>query len=402
MGESSVREGPEQLKDVNQYDFHEIAPYEGQDFLDAAQRLHDSSYFTKNLAASITRLGFVRERRLSSRIAKDLPRLLLEVQNYNEFQKRIFTPYVLEPVEKYTMDSFSVDGLEALDPAKSYVFISNHRDIILDCALLDFALIRDARFEPCEMCFGDNLMVNQFSTDFFKCTGGITVKRSLPSREALENVKILSAYIQYALHVKNKCVWIAQKTGRAKDGRDDTSTAILKMLCHDPLREQGMSIPEALKSLNIVPVAISYQYDPCDISKGREQVRKLRAQGVYSKPKYADVVDMLNGIRMNKGQVHISIGSPLGADYESYADCAREIDRQIHMNYRLYDTNYFSYDYVRSTEIYKDMYADMKTAAFLKRYNNLSEKVRLNILNCYANPVRSYKEELAMLIREKA
>jgi len=146
-----------------------------------------------------------------------------------------------------------------------------------------------------------------------------------------------------------------------------------------------------------VPVAISYQYDPCDITKSEEQIRKLKAEGVYNvyvKKKYADVLDLVRGLRLNKGNVHIQVGTPLGDGIEDVAAAVRETDRQIHVNYKLWDTNYFAYDYINGTKMFESEYAGMNTRSFVRHYRHLKPEVRDFVFREYANPVISMLNEV--------
>jgi hypothetical protein len=147
--------------------------------------------------------------------------------------------------------------------------------------------------------------------------------------------------------------------------------------------------------MNIVPVAISYQYDPNDINKGREEVSR-RLHGTYTKKKYEDLVNMLRGLRRFKGNVHIHFGKPLKEDYETANDVALEIDRQIHIGYRLHDTNYFAYDLLQGPTRFTDKYKNLNTKQFLARYKGLSEDLSKRILRSYANPVVMQMEALGM------
>ena len=193
---------------------------------------------------------------------------LKDVHSYDDFQHKVTAGYFIPAIIDKTTTGFSVSGGEKLDKDKGYLFISNHRDIILDCTLLDYAL-KTKNLPLCEMAVGDNLMVNQLVEDLFRMNGGIIIKRNLPMREKyLESIRI-SEYFVETVSEENKSIWVAQKSGRSKDGKDLTQSAIIKMLYLSKKRE-GYSFSELMKKCNIVPVAISYQYDPNDINKGRE------------------------------------------------------------------------------------------------------------------------------------
>ena len=311
---------------------------------------------------------------------------LKDVHSYDDFQHKVTAGYFIPAIIDKTTTGFSVSGGEKLQKDKGYLFISNHRDIILDCTLLDYAL-KSMNLPLCEMAVGDNLMVNQMVEDLFRMNGGIIIKRNLPMREKyLESIRI-SEYFVETVSEENKSIWVAQKSGRSKDGKDLTQSAIIKMLYLSKKRE-GYSFSELMKKCNIVPVAISYQYDPNDINKGREEVTKEHNDGKYEKKKYEDLISMVKGLRCQKGNVHVSIGDPLDGEYNSPEEVAEAIDRQIHLNYHLFDTNYLSYDVLEGGERFKDFYSSLDKDEFLSRFSHLSEDVRSFVLNTYANPVR--------------
>lgn len=311
---------------------------------------------------------------------------LVDVHSYDDFQHKVTAGYFIPAIIDKTTTGFSVSGGEKLDKDKGYLFISNHRDIILDCTLLDYAL-KTKNLPLCEMAVGDNLMVNQLVEDLFRMNGGIIIKRNLPMREKyLESIRI-SEYFVETVSEENKSIWVAQKSGRSKDGKDLTQSAIIKMLYLSKKRE-GYSFSELMKKCNIVPVAISYQYDPNDINKGREEVTKEHNDGKYEKKKYEDLISMVKGLRCQKGHVHVFIGDPLEGEYNTPEEVAEAIDHQIHLNYHLFDTNYLSYDVLEGGDRFKEFYSSLDKDEFLSRFAHLSEDVRSFVLNTYANPVR--------------
>ncbi len=378
-------------------DFRDIAPYEGQDFDDAISRLLQYPQLLNNFTDIISRHNVVVNKWKSFHAKKILSHLLSHVHNYTEFQEFITCDCFLDMIESSSIDEFTFGGIEELGEDRPHIYISNHRDIVLDTALLDLALYRSERIK-CEMVVGDNLLVNQFTTDMFKVNGAITVKRSTSSAAELRAETMrLSRYMRHAVENKGISLWIAQKSGRSKDGIDNTSTAIPKML-YLAYREDGISFSDFLKRASIVPVAISYQHDPCDVTKSEAQIRKLKEEGVYNvyvKKKYADVLDLVRGLRMKKGNVHIQVGTPIDGDVISDPRAAtREIDRQIHLNYRLWDTNYFAYDLITGGTRFIDRYADMNTKSFEKTYKHLKPEVRDMVYRNYANPVFSMLKEI--------
>lgn len=378
-------------------DFKDIAPYEGQDFEDAISRLIQYPQLLNNFTDILSRHNRVTNTWKSFHSKRLLSHLLSQVHNYTEFQEYITCDLFLEMIESSSIDDFTFGGIDKFTADAPHIYISNHRDIVLDTALLDLALIRSGK-QMCEMVIGDNLLVNQFATDLFKVNGAITIKRSLTSTSELRKETLrLSRYLKYAIEEKKKSIWIAQKSGRSKDGIDNTSAAILKML-YLAYREEGLTFSQFLEKASIVPVAISYQKDPCDVTKSEAQIRKLKAEGVYNnvyvKKKYADLLDLVRGLRLPKGNIHIEVGSPLPSSLADARAAVRELDRQIHLNYKLFDANYFAYDYLNNTNEFAAQYKDMNTKAFIKHYRHLKPEVQDMVFQEYANPVVSRLSEI--------
>ena len=369
--------------------YKDIAPYRGADVEDAIKRLLEKREYLGAFAYVIANGDFNAANEIINTIMKNIR----EVKNYEDFQKLVTAGVLIPAVLKKTTTDFTTSGIEKLDPDKGYLFISTHRDIILDCALLDYALMLGKK-PFCEMAFGDNLIANQFIEDLFRLNGGVIVRRELPLREKyLESIK-LSQYFLDVVRENNTSIWVAQKSGRSKDGIDNTQPGIIKML-YLSKRGSGVKFNELIKSVNIVPVAISYQYDPNDINKGREEVKKAVDGGKYEKKKYEDLISMVRGMRRDKGHVQVSVGEPLTGDYNTPDEVAREIDRQIHTIYKLYNTNYIAYDYLEHSDKFCNMYENLDPGKFIDGFSHSSPQVRDYVLNAYANPVR-------MMLSEKA
>lgn len=362
--------------------YEDIQPYFGEKFEVAKKRLMDKKEFIGAFAYMLSGGDFSAVAPMVNAIEE----ALVNVHSYDDFQHMVTAGYFIPSIVENSTTGFSVSGGEKISKDKGYLFISNHRDIILDCTLLDYAL-KKMNLPLCEMAVGDNLMVNQLVEDLFRMNGGIIIKRNLPMREKyLESIRI-SEYFVETVTEENKSIWVAQKSGRSKDGKDLTQSAIIKML-YLSKKKEGYSFSELMKKCNIVPVAISYQYDPNDINKGREEVTKEHNEGKYEKKKYEDLISMVKGLRCQKGKVHVAIGEPLTGEYNTPEEVAAAIDKQIHLNYRLYDTNYLSYDTLEGGETFKEYYKDLDKEEFLSRFSHLSEDVRSFVLNTYANPVR--------------
>lgn len=369
------------MVDLSKY--RDIAPYRGEDFNAAIKRLLDGVQYLGDFISLL--VGSVDEQKTleyTSLIMQNISK----VTDYDSFLRNITAGLFIPTVINRTMTEFTASGAEKLDKSKGYLFVSNHRDIILDCALLDYALLL-ADKQLCEMAFGDNLIINQFTEDLFRLNGGVLIRRELPMREKyLESIR-LSEYFVDVVSELNKPIWVAQKSGRSKDGIDETQPAIIKML-YLSKKGTGVSFQDLIKSMNIVPVAVSYEYDPNDINKGREEILRKAHDGAYEKKRYEDLISMARGMKCQKGRVHMSIGTPLSGDFADANEVAREIDRQIHLGYRLWDTNLFAYSYLEKDGRFSSELSDFDGDAFLARFNHLSPVVREFVLNSYANPVR--------------
>lgn len=372
---------------MENYDFSDIAPYEGKAFEEAVKRLKDDFTPLSNFTDILSRHNRTDSVFRDFQAKKIIRDSLDEVHSFSEFQDKIDVGVFLNMVEHCSIDKLTYGGITELGDDKPHIYISNHRDIVLDCALLDLVLSKSDR-RLCEMVIGDNLLVDRFVTDLFKVSGAITIKRNASSATELRDITLhLSRYLTYCHTTKKNSIWIAQKSGRNKDGIDNTSPAVLKML-YLASREQCLSFSQFLEQVSIVPVAISYQYDPCAVSKAFELLRNS------GKKVHEDVVDMVRGMRMEKGNVHIQMGTRLSSsEIEDPRAAVENIDAQIHKNYKLWDTNWFCYDFLNGNSDNKDKYKDLDTEAFIARYRGQEKDIFDCVMNGYANPVRSAKNE---------
>ncbi|MCR5731863.1 MAG: 1-acyl-sn-glycerol-3-phosphate acyltransferase [Sphaerochaetaceae bacterium] len=365
--------------------FKDIAPYDQKDCEEAIKRIQQHPEYMNMFAKALIKGDGLLVQAARKAFSAYVMTRLNKIHSYTDFQKNITCGIFFPTVLKNTSKEFTVSGLENLKKDGAYLFISNHRDIILDCGLMDYALFKND-YPLCEMCTGDNLLANQFIVDLFKLDGGIIVKRSLPMKEKyLETVR-LSQYMVETIE-SGTSIWVAQKSGRSKDGIDTTHPAIVKML-HLSQRKNG-SYADTIKRCHIIPVAISYEYDPNDISKAREAIHTER-EGTYEKRKFEDLASMLRGLRKNKGRIHLSFGKELTGEYNEAVEVAHEIDRQIYEIYKLWPVNYFCFDYAEKKSDFADKYKDFDSEAFLKKYAHLDEEKRMFVINSYANPVRTH------------
>ena len=289
----------------------------------------------------------------------------------------------------------------AIDLEARYTFISNHRDIVLDSALLDVLLIDAGCSTTCEIAIGDNLLSLPWVKDLVRVNKSFIVQRSLSMREMLVASKTLSEYMHYAIECKNENIWIAQREGRAKDSDDRTQEALLKMMA---MGGEGSAI-DRLVALHLVPLAISYEFDPCDYLKAQEFQLKRDVPG-WKKSAHDDVVSMQTGIMGFKGHIHYHCAPcidqwllSLPADTpktDLFRIIAEHIDKEIHANYRLFPANYVALDMLHGTDRYASEYSADDKARFEKYLEGQMAKITLenrdeafireSMLKMYANP----------------
>ena len=368
-------------------DFDDIRPYYEEEIPAAMQRLTDSDAFP--LLASYVYPGVPLE---------EVRQRVRGFKTVREFQSD--TMYkVNEQVIERSMTAFSGSGLEHLDPHKHYLYVSNHRDIMLDASLLQYFLLKNG-FDTSEITFGANLMTSPTVIDIGKSNNMFRVERPGGDIKAFYRASLhLSEYIRYVNKEKGQSVWIAQRNGRTKDGRDATDQGIIKMFC---MSEQRDKI-KALAELNIVPIAVSYEWEPCDILKVLELYQSQYTR--YVKKPGEDLNSILTGILQPKGRVHFELTEPLTAEElsafegmtnnEYHKEVARLIDKKINKAYRLWPNNYIAHDLLYGNTRYRSMYTDEDYNAFIahmavvERYEDTCdiEQLKELFLGIYANPV---------------
>ena len=245
-------------------------------------------------------------------------------------------PYLDRLIESSTLQ-VTYSGMEHLRDGQAYLFLANHRDIVMDPAFVNYALYHAGHPTP-RMAIGDNLLQRPFVADLMRLNKCFIVHRSLTGRrEKLQSYQTMSAYISHSL-AQGESIWIAQAEGRAKDGLDETDPAIIKMVC---MSRKGEEFSGLIRSLKLVPVSIAYEWDPCDGMKARELEQKERL-GEYRKEPGEDDKSIAKGLTGYKGRVHVAFGEPLEEDYADAKAVARAIDQQILTQYRLYPSNYLA------------------------------------------------------------
>ena len=317
-----------------------------------------------------------------------LKQQLKNVASLDDFQRRM-SPY-LNYMVATTINDFNVSGIDNLLTDKNYLFISNHRDITLDAALLTHVLFHQLNKSP-RIAIGDNLLKPDFVGTLLRLNKCFIVNRQIASpRKRLTHLHHLSAYIHFCLTVDNHCVWLAQKEGRAKDGLDKTDPAIIKMLVMNKGPDETFS--DYIQSLNIVPVSVSYEYDPCDILKAKE-LYTLATTGSYTKTEREDFESIGMSILGYKGKVHLSIGTVVSENLPDTETVANFLDRKIIDNYRLHSSNVFAYQRLYG-ELPEFMHGHLEFSSthkekrfFEKRLDAVPEHLKRYWLTIYANPI---------------
>ena len=246
--------------------------------------------------------------------------------------------YVDRTIENAT-DGVTYTGVEQLKAGNAYLFLANHRDIVMDPAFVNYAVYHAGLPTP-RIAIGDNLLQKPFVSDLMRLNKSFIVHRSITGRrEKLAAYQLLSAYINHSIRNDCQSIWIAQAEGRAKDGDDRTDSAILKMF---HLSRKNEPFAEVIQSLNLTPVSISYEYDPCDQAKARELYIRATT-GTYSKAAGEDDTSIANGITGYKGRVHVNFSTPVSEPFEDSKLLASEMDRHILSGYRLFPAHYLAY-----------------------------------------------------------
>jgi 1-acyl-sn-glycerol-3-phosphate acyltransferase len=283
----------------------------------------------------------------------------------------------LDKLIKRTTSKVTFSGLDKLDPNQAYLFVSNHRDIVLDPALVNWGLYQH-KMKTVRIAIGDNLLQIPYITELMRLNKSFIVKRSAKApKEMLKALTQLSSYIYDSL-MGGHSIWIAQKEGRAKDGFDQTDPALLKMLQLNG-RKQKKEFGEYIKELKVVPVSISYQYEPCAIAKAKELYHKQQ-HGEYVKSVGEDILSIVEGFSTAKGHVHLAFGQPIESQCDSAEELANTIDQQIIDSFYLHPGNYIAGGCKESVINSPD------TATFEQRIAQVPEELKPLVLAMYAKP----------------
>lgn len=383
--------------DIMSLNFDEIRCYYDDEINDHLTALCDEKQFI-NVASTIYPL-----------LPKDVLREKLKsFRTTLDFQKEFIYPF-LQYIEANLTIGISLVGVENIDKETPYLYVSNHRDIILDSALLCAKFIENG-MSTVEIAIGDNLLIFPWIEKLVRVNKSFIVRRGLSVRQVLESSKLLSAYIAHTIADKKQSIWVAQREGRAKDSNDRTQESLLKMF-----NMYGSdSFFSNLRALNICPLAISYEYDPCDYLKAKEFQQK-RDNPEFKKSPYDDLINMKTGVMGYKGKVTYvtcgdinaaldAFGSQDIARNEQVGVVARHIDKQIHANYCIYNVNKIAYDLLLGENRFSTDYTMIEKLDFEKYLAKQIEKIDLEnkdidflmrkILEMYANPLINHLEAI--------
>ena len=380
---------------MDRSEFDEIRPYEAGEMKQAFEELINDRQFSTLLK------GFVPW--LPKGMRNSLLRLAFTgVKTPLDFQKRFMKPVVKWIIRKHTDGCrFDHSALKA-GACQRFTFVSNHRDIVLDSAFLDVMLIENGFPTTVEIGIGDNLLIYPWIKRLVRMNKAFTVRRGLTAHEMMRSSQLMSSYIHYAVTQKKENIWIAQREGRAKDSDDRTQESVLKML----------AMGGDLKELNIVPLSITYEFDPCDYLKAQEMQQK-RDNPAFKKSRQDDLDNMKTGIFGYKGQVIYRCGCPVNAWMDELADLPRKdfyaalaarMDREIHRSYEPMAVHYAALDMVTGESRFTDRYTSADKTRFEKYIDGQLKKVtipnpdmdflRHQMLLMYANPAKNRLEAL--------
>ena len=384
-------------------EFDEIRPYEAAEMRQAFEELLADRQFSTIIK------GFVPWLPKSLRNAL-LKTAFIGVKTPLDFQLRFMKPIVKYIMRKHT-DGVTFDDQALLATGSAYeqryTFVSNHRDIVLDSAFLDVLLVKAHYPTTVEIGIGDNLLIYPWIKRLVRMNKAFTVRRGLTAHEMIRSSQLMSRYIHYAVTEKRENIWIAQREGRAKDSSDHTQDAVLKMLAMGAKVDANSPLTAHLSPLNIVPLTISYEFDPCDYLKAQEFQQK-RDNPSFKKSRQDDLDNMKTGIFGYKGRVHYHCSTPINQwldelkdlpRNEFFATLSQRMDNEIHRGYRLYPCNYIALDLLTNTKGFASHYTDDDVQHFEQYLAGQMAKITLpnkdeaylreRLLTMYANPVRN-------------
>lgn len=368
-------------------EFDSIRPYYDSEVPAAAERLCQSEAFL-DLFKQLFKLD-----------KAPIIAMLKKIKTKDQFQQYLFGPIVRKLMDM-TTNGVTIEGIELIDNNASYTFMSNHRDIILDSAILN-VLLREHGAKYTRPAIGSNLLINDWVTDFVKLDSCFVVERDITVREMISSSSLRSQYIRETIQENEYSVWIAEKEGRTKNGDDRVQQALLKML-----KISGpANFAENFKELHLMPLAISYEWEPCDALKTQELY--TRSVGEYTKTPEADMNSMITGLKDYKGRIHFHMDQLKDAELDEIDNLpsnndkiealANLIDSKIHKNYKLWPNNYIAYDLLHSVNKFNKYYTPEEKENFIRVMTQKIDKLEGNVsllnnifLEIYANPVKNH------------
>jgi acyltransferase-like protein len=321
---------------------------------------------------------------------------LKKTHSIRDFQVNFIYQSIQRVLER-SSDGLTTSGFDKLNPNESYLFISNHRDIILDTSLLNVSLYDHGKIMTAS-AIGDNLVQKSFLLTLSRLNRNFLVKRGLSPRELLQSSKLMSEFMYHLLSKENRSVWIAQREGRTKDGNDATHQGVLKMVA---MASDEKHVMDYFKKIRIVPVSISYEYDPTDALK-MPQIMAEANDEIYIKEKNEDFITLISGIIGQKRRIHIHVGDVLNTELDKIASendnnnkqiqaLAQVIDDSILSSYKLWPTNFIAYDLINNTDQFSNQYTKKEKQLFERRLEmrlgSEVETLRESFLAMYSNPV---------------
>lgn len=365
-----------------------LKPFEDDQVPEVLKRLSEDSEFLTMLSkwrfGWLNRISAAGCRRFASVYLKYRFRKIRSISGFQD----LMAVFAAELVG-YSIQEFRVEGLDQLEPGKGYLFLSNHRDIACDSMLLNYALHLNG-LSTVRTAVGDNLNQIPFVTDIMRLNKSFFISRSSSSsRQQYAELVAASVYIRESIQA-GQSVWLAQREGRAKDGIDRTDISVLKML---QLSLRKGSVDDALIALNIVPMSLSYEFDPCDELKARE-LTETDESGIYNKKPGEDLVSLVRGLSGAKGRVVLRLGQLLGNDYATLEQVVEEVDRQVLCNATLRPINFFAHQQLYAQEpiagaVEAELMDKDHRSAFEVKQAGCPEPWREAWLKIYANPVLS-------------
>ena len=370
--------------------FENIRPYQDSEIRPVLDQLITDPGFLESIASfyfpKLTRIFPGLIKMAASHKLKRQVRGVTDVKSMQDIIAIYMDKMILD-----TTTNLTHSGMEGLKKDRSYLFISNHRDITMDPAFVNYMLYHGG-FDTLQIAIGDNLLKKPFVTDLMRLNKSFIVARSAKGRELLRSLKTLSEYIHYCID-NGENVWIAQREGRAKDGIDRTDPALLKML---GMAKRELKLSESLNALHIVPVTISYEYDACDVLKAQE-LYEIEKNGSFIKTDESDITSIVTGMIGFKGNVHVAFGEELNLGTDDPNEIAATVDEQIIENYQLSETNYLALEQLKKDGLLplhrirglgegEDISASARIK-FENRLESVEVGLRKHLLLSYANPV---------------